>query len=136
MTSSDGEIIWRFQHFMNWFWQYFGKIKKGGNYWIGEILRGRILIKEIQEFWSAHPMVWRILFSRIPNIFHQICFLFWSHPNGFMNSIQKITKYITNNFLSKNEIITSRKFSIRENKIREIISWAEQFLTHCISFNR
>ena len=86
------EIIWRFQHFMNWFWQYFGKIKKGGNYWMGEILQGRILIKEIQEIWSAHPMVWRILFSRIPNIFHQICFLFWSHPNWFMDNYKKITK--------------------------------------------
>ena len=60
-----------------------------------EAIEGENPSREDTNQGSAHPMVLRIYFSRIPNIFDQICFLFWSHRNGFMNSIQKSNK-ITN----------------------------------------
>ena len=81
--------------------------------------------------WSAHHMVLQILFSRILMFFQQICCLFWSPQNEFLfenQNVQKNAKIIIY-FYEKSQTnyekaVTNRHFRIREKKIREKISCA------------
>ena len=85
--------------------------------------------------WFVHKYCSWILLSRIPDFFHQIIYcLFWSPQNIFwienqnMQYKAKITIYFYRKAKNKSrKKITCREFTIRENKIREAIWWAD----HC-----
>ena len=93
-TSSHGETIWRFQHFTYWFWPFF--LKKGVNYSRGDIIQGKILIKEIRT--------WNLSF--FPNL---ICTqLIWI-SNTTMISRQYFFEIIKGKFDSKRFFLQSQK---------------------------
>ena len=76
-----------------------------------------------------------ICFFTIPNFFHQMCCLFWNPQNCVFVWETKCTVEFRSNHLflslmkkpkkSREKPITNKQFIIRENKIREIISWAD-----------